>query len=426
MRNRGLPSRFLLVVTLLVPLLQTAACEGGGTEPQAPQADETMSREELDQLRAIGYVSVVEEHNGATTLGVLQQSPDKEQAGLIYFTNAFGCSSQLMRPDGEVVHSWHHQPCYRWGNTVLLPSGDVLAIHREPADLDDQASVFESYHLLRVGWNGEVAWKRKLPVHHDMDVLPDGRIATLTYRHEIIEEIHPEIPVRNPYITLLDAEGNLLEEASLTKLLHSDLSVFTPQKIRPSDRDGFMEVDFLHSNAIEWMQSEELARRDPIYALSNLLVTFRHQDIVAIFNWAEKKSVWAWGQGEISGPHDGTLLPSGNILVFDNGLNRHWSRVVEVDPLRREIVWEYHAADRESLYTGTRGASQRLPNGNTLITNSKWGRVFEVTPEGETVWDFRNPITDTSGRPSVIVRTRRLPEIDTPAPPFPRTDTSGG
>ena len=35
--------------------------------------------------------------------------------------------------------------------------------------------------------------------------------------------------------------------------------------------------------------------------------------------------------------------------------------------------------------------AQRLPNRNTLITETDTGRAFEVTPEGEIVWQFLNP-----------------------------------
>jgi hypothetical protein len=37
------------------------------------------------------------------------------------------------------------------------------------------------------------------------------------------------------------------------------------------------------------------------------------------------------------------------------------------------------------------GSSQRLSNGNTLIIESNDGRAFEVTAEGEVVWEFYNP-----------------------------------
>ena len=33
----------------------------------------------------------------------------------------------------------------------------------------------------------------------------------------------------------------------------------------------------------------------------------------------------------------------------------------------------------------------RLPNANTLITESEAGRAFEVTPEKKIVWEYFNP-----------------------------------
>ncbi|MCX7013628.1 MAG: hypothetical protein NTW86_13910, partial [Candidatus Sumerlaeota bacterium] len=38
-----------------------------------------------------------------------------------------------------------------------------------------------------------------------------------------------------------------------------------------------------------------------------------------------------------------------------------------------------------------RSGVQRLPNGNTLIAESDAGRIFEVTPGKELVWDYYNP-----------------------------------
>ncbi len=39
-----------------------------------------------------------------------------------------------------------------------------------------------------------------------------------------------------------------------------------------------------------------------------------------------------------------------------------------------------------------RSAQERLPNGNTLITESDGGRLLEVTPAGEIVWEYLNPV----------------------------------
>ena len=45
----------------------------------------------------------------------------------------------------------------------------------------------------------------------------------------------------------------------------------------------------------------------------------------------------------------------------------------------------------EKLYSREAGAIQRLPNGNTLMTESDRGRGVEVTPDGRVVWEFVNP-----------------------------------
>ena len=43
------------------------------------------------------------------------------------------------------------------------------------------------------------------------------------------------------------------------------------------------------------------------------------------------------------------------------------------------------------------GSAQRLPNGNTLIDEGWFGRFFEVTPEGDTVWEYVNPYFQAQG-----------------------------
>jgi len=42
----------------------------------------------------------------------------------------------------------------------------------------------------------------------------------------------------------------------------------------------------------------------------------------------------------LDGQHQPTMLPNGHIMVYDNGTRRGYSRVIELDPLSAEIVWE--------------------------------------------------------------------------------------
>ena len=170
------------------------------------------------------------------------------------------------------------------------------------------------------------------------------------------------------------------------------------------------------------MPHAHLAERGPIYSPSNILLSLRHLHAVVMIDWDRKRPIWAWGPGQLSGPHDATLLPNGNVLVFDNGLGRKWSRVVEVDPRYGEIVWEYRAPQPRSFFTIHRGACQRVANGHTLITDSGAGRVFEVDRDGAVVWDFRNPNLGSKGHPIVIVRARRLARSEIGNLDFERID----
>lgn len=104
--------------------------------------------------------------------------------------------------------------------------------------------------------------------------------------------------------------------------------------------------------------------------------------------------------GQIIGQHQAHLIPkglpgAGNVLVFDNGgasgygapspiaplgmntLARATSRVLEIDPLTFRRVWAY--APPDGFFATNISGAQRLPNGNTLITEGPTGRVFEVT-----------------------------------------------
>jgi outer membrane protein assembly factor BamB len=90
--------------------------------------------------------------------------------------------------------------------------------------------------------------------------------------------------------------------------------------------------------------------------------------------------------------HQPTFLDDGRLLLFDNlGAGRDRSRVLELDPLTGETVWQFGGTRDADFFSKTLGSCQRLPNGNTLITESENGRALEVTPEGKVVWEFYNP-----------------------------------
>lgn len=77
--------------------------------------------------------------------------------------------------------------------------------------------------------------------------------------------------------------------------------------------------------------------------------------------------------------HDLQLLPNGNVLFQTT-----WTRIVEVDPVSGDVVWEYDSA-KENGNEGKRvevHSFQRLPSGDTMIAESGPGRIIEVNASG--------------------------------------------
>jgi hypothetical protein len=97
----------------------------------------------------------------------------------------------------------------------------------------------------------------------------------------------------------------------------------------------------------------------------------------------------AWGQ-----QHDCELLANGHILFFANGQDTGtppYSRVIELDPRTGTAAWEYKGNPPWTFFSPHISGAQRLASGNTLICEGQWGRIFEVTPHGEIVWEYINP-----------------------------------
>jgi hypothetical protein len=113
------------------------------------------------------------------------------------------------------------------------------------------------------------------------------------------------------------------------------------------------------------------------------------------------------GDQQLFGPHSVTKLDNGNFLIFDNGWQRpegNRSRSVEMDPKSKTIVWQYATRTQNSFYSAFQGSTQRLPNGNTLITSTNMGHIFEVTggARPQVVWEFVLP-TAAKGVPTCFL-----------------------
>jgi hypothetical protein len=149
--------------------------------------------------------------------------------------------------------------------------------------------------------------------------------------------------------------------------------------------------DYLHTNSIQVVTPAQAANA-PFAAPGQVLLSLREVGTVALLDLAQAEVVWAM-RGPWLRQHDADLLPNGRLLLFDNeGAPDYTSRVLELDPATQAITWSYAGDQRHPFYSRVRSAQERLPNGNTLVTESDGGRLFEVTRGGEIVWEYVNPV----------------------------------
>ena len=71
----------------------------------------------------------------------------------------------------------------------------------------------------------------------------------------------------------------------------------------------------------------------------------------------------------------------------------------------RIFTWTYTAPDKFSFHSAFISGAHRIANGNTFITEGATGRFFEITQEGEMVWEYWNPYKETTLLPTGKVAT---------------------
>jgi hypothetical protein len=360
--------------------------------------------EELRKLQSLGYLA------GSTPMpsetGVVYLEAEHAQPGLNFFTSGHFPGAVLMDMEGNVLHEWEYAFLRAWPNkeedaeadgadywrwAYLFPNGDVLAI-------------FEGLGLIKVDKDSNLLWKHWGGEHHDLEVTEDGEIYVLTRKAHTIPEIS-RLPILEDFVTILDPQGRKVREVSVLDAFAN--SAFSGA---PEARDRPKRGDIYHTNAIEVLDGR-LADRIPAFRKGNVLLSMRQLSTIAVLDMATEQIVWV-SSGMWLEQHDPKVLENGNIMLFDNKGDDGKSKIIEFDPVTKELAWAYHGTEQCVFFTKMCGAAHRLPNGNTIISESDYGRAFEVTPEGFIVWEFLNP--NRAGETGELIATlfdvARLPE----------------
>lgn len=314
---------------------------------------------------------------------------------------------------------------------VDLTHEDVIALGADP-DAVERYEGTQMDAIVEVDRNGDVVWEYHFTDHLVQDLLSNA----LNYvgSGQTISD-HPgrlDInwgAVSRDYLHLNGIDYNPASG-------HLAISSNRTHEIYIVDHDG----TFIAGNPAESMRLAASEAGDLLYRFGN----------PANYGQGESphyaKKDWSLeefsGHKQMGGNHDiqwikDGLPGAGNLLLFNNGLSvprgpgdsDPQSELLELNPyldangvvrddyvnppdagytpimpgtdssgvpatrqFSEQIVWMYHTTDGFNSHHGS--AVQRLPNGNTMAQLARVGRLLEIAPDGEVVWEYVNPLTN--------------------------------
>jgi outer membrane protein assembly factor BamB len=316
--------------------------------------------------------------------GLVHRDAGRSFPGYTIFATMSGDCVYLLNGAGETVRTWQPPASLKPFGAEIRENGNLFLHCTDGSERWPFGGA--SAALIELDWDGNLVWQYRDPVlHHDSCWLRNGNLLVVGWEvlgPDVEKRVQGGVPgagypdgtIIGDFLREVDLEGKTVWEWHTSEHLDPAVETICPL-------DGRRE--WTHCNSAEELPD------------GNLLLSFRQTSAVLVIDKSSGRTVWRIQPGITCHQHAPSLLDNGCYLVFDNGEHRigggSYSRVVEIDPKAQQVTWEYRGAPRDSFFSTGISNAQRLPNGNTLICEGRPGRLFEVTPNCEIVWDYLNP-----------------------------------
>ena len=355
-------------------------------------------------------------------IGLRALDPGRVSPGYTLFAPIAGRGEvYLVDLQGTVVHQWA-LPVPPGRHAKLLPNGNLFYQGKQ-VDADPIYPLWGVVHggiLAEVDPSGTVVRSVQHPFHHhDAAVLTNGNL--------LVDAVEPL-----PASFARHIKGGLPGSEAPGGAIYGDV---------------VYEMTWAGEVVWRWSAAEHLEPDqyplDPYYEREHwpmcnsvnelrdgsIILGYRSASSVIIVDRRTGDVTWRLGPPMLAQQHYPHELANGNILIFDNGSfraneNVPFSRVIEVERTTQRIVWEYRDDPPQNFYSPYMSSAQRLPNGNTLIAEGSFGRIFEVTPNREVVWEYVVPffgrfgpgvgVVSSSGEQNAIFRAYRYSPAEVP------------
>ena len=315
----------------------------------------------------------------------------------------------LVDGEGQVVHTWQNEKAA--GSHYLQDDGHLIRLARMAEPPNFKAGGVSGY-LQELSWDGELLWEWHMWGHLVQNHDPDGA-------HYGVPAEHPRRLDVNP-----DAEEAVVDEEKPEQLKALG---YVPNDATTED----IQSDFLHMNAIDYHPGlDQIVLSVPeiseVWILDHSTSSEEARgssggrsghggDI--LYRWGNPR---VYGRGDTSDQklfyaHEALWIPegwpnAGHLTAFNNGGGRpdgdyssvpEWAPPIDADGNYTlpegeafgpaDVAWSYEAAERESFFAPFVSGAHGLANGNTFVCSGPQGRFFEVSAEGEVVWEYKNP-----------------------------------
>ena len=277
--------------------------------------------------------------------------------------------------NGRIVHIWPR----------------IRATGRVRLNRDGSLAVIGTDNLIKeYDWEGNLTWQHRLPGKDDF---PHHDLIRLANENYLV--VARDVRARADYLQEVKRDGFVVWE--WRSIDHR--GVFPDWDSKHRDPTHFNSVYELPPN--RWYDSG-----DERFHPGNILVSARTLDTIFIIDKAGGEVVWQH-KGDLDYQHEASMIGVGEtgeglILVFNNGFNNRnryrRSTVQAIDPTTNEVVWDFGS---KHFFSSVGGTAHHLPGGNTLICSSQGGRAFEISVEGNIVWEWIPPF--------LPMRVERLP-----------------
>lgn len=408
-------------------------------------------------------------------MGTTIYDPEKAWSGYTLM-QIQGIGAVVVDMNGNVVKCWENVQGFP---NKLLPGGYLmgsLGLRDPKFGYQDQTDVVQIDWDGKVVWkfdkkelvddDGDKRWIARQ--HHDyqregnpvgyyvpgMECKTDSGNTLILCHEDVYDKKISEHRLLDDVIIEVDWEGNIVWEWHAHKHFaeygFDEIAKNVLARNPNNHENGGGQGDWMHINSMSVLGPNKwYDAGDERFHPDNIIWDARESNIMAIISKKTGKVVWQIGPdftkskelriiGQIIGQHHCHMIPKGlpgegNILIFDNGgwagygmpsrtsregvksdIRDH-SRIVEIDPVTLELVWEFKGLSfggmlglvaNSKFYSPLISSAQRLPNGNTLICEGCYMRMFEVTPDKEVVWEFIAPF---KGMREMVYRAYRYP-----------------